>query len=144
MSVWYWGAQNWVLCSSSHLWSARHRGRITSLNLLAPPLFLYSAWYGIHEWVTSPYEWNAQLASYAGFETFLFCQEAMKPEKKPSSVSILASSSLLAKLSITLCLVELFMFSSSIMLLWDKSLLDAGYKCVCQWQHTDLWVLKNQ
>lgn len=112
--------------------------------LAGSTLFLYSAWYGIHHWVTSSYEWNAQLASYADFETLLFCQEAMKPEERPSSVSILVSSLLLANLSITLCLVELFMFSSSIMLLSDKSLLDAGCKCVCQWQHTDLWVLKNQ
>lgn len=144
MSLWYRGAQNWVQCSSSSLWSSRHRGRITSLNLLATLLFLHSAQYDIRHWITSPYEGNAGLADYADFKPLLFCQEAMQPETEPSGASILISSWLLSKFSIVLWLTEVVKVSSSIMPLWDKSLLDAGYKRACQWQHTDLWVLKNQ
>lgn len=42
------GSPNWVQCSSSSLRRARHSGRITSLNLLATFLFLFSAQYDIH------------------------------------------------------------------------------------------------
>lgn len=138
------GSPNWVQCSSSSLRRARHRGKITSLNLLATFLFLFSAQYDIPHQITSPYEGNAELDDYADFKPLLFCQEERKPESEPSGISVLISSWLLAKFSILLWLTEVLKVSSSIMLLWDKSSLDAGYKCACWWQHNDLWVLKNQ